>query len=156
MAKKKKDSKEVAAKVLAAHPDQNSVFITEDGRSFFLKGDADNYTKRRGLKKEPEEFFREGFEADNHKEDQADCEDCQAENERLTAELLQVKAASEELESENEKLAADLLREESVSEELREAFTKSSQENIALEKKIKELEESLAACQAKKQAQKKK
>lgn len=57
---KKKTPKQIAEGYLKEHPNQNQVFITEDGQGFFSKGSAQNWANERKFE-EPEVFFRDGY-----------------------------------------------------------------------------------------------
>jgi hypothetical protein len=62
------NSKKIADEILKDYPKCNKVIVTEDGQAFFVDLDATRHHQRNGFKKEPEVFFREGFEPEDTKE----------------------------------------------------------------------------------------
>lgn len=104
MSKKKISKEKKAAKILAANPHENKVFITKDGQPFFINSDALNHCRRKGITQEPEVFFRQGFEDKDPEVDQTLLDEI----ETLKAELRQSKDANDALKNENETLKAEL------------------------------------------------
>lgn len=61
----KKKFQEKANALLEKYPNENKVFITENGQCFFDDKAAKDYHESKGFDKDPETFFREGFEDDD-------------------------------------------------------------------------------------------
>lgn len=57
-----KKLEQTAAKLLADNPEQNAVYMTEDGQAFFNKDSRNNHAKERKL--EVADFFRNGVATD--------------------------------------------------------------------------------------------
>ncbi|MDN3621343.1 hypothetical protein QWY81_17885 [Polaribacter undariae] len=62
-----KDLKKIAAELLKDNPEQNKIWMTEDGQGFFSEGHANNNAKTKGLEN-PEVFFRDGHQDEDSKE----------------------------------------------------------------------------------------
>ncbi|WP_348814069.1 hypothetical protein [Flavobacterium maritimum] len=58
--------KKLANKILQENPEENVVYMTEDGQAFFNPIQANNHANKNEFA-EPESFFREGFEPEDIK-----------------------------------------------------------------------------------------
>lgn len=72
-----------ANKILAENPTENAVYITQDGQAFISRNKANNHSQSRKFDKDPEVFFREGFEPQDETELEATLENAVTENESL-------------------------------------------------------------------------
>jgi chromosome segregation ATPase len=84
--------KKLANKILLDNPDENRVFITEDGQAFFDEIQANNHAVKNEFS-EPEVFFREGFEPEDTKVLEEELAQVKEDNETLTEVLDDIQKA---------------------------------------------------------------
>ncbi|WP_312399498.1 hypothetical protein [Chryseobacterium sp.] len=58
----KNKNQKLANQIFEAHPEQNKVFISENGQAFFDENAVKQYHSKMGFEEDPEVFFREGVE----------------------------------------------------------------------------------------------
>jgi chromosome segregation ATPase len=84
--------KKIALGILADNPEENAVFMTEDGQGFFDPIKANNHANKNELS-EPEAFYREGCEPEDVRALEEQLGFAQEENETLTDVLTQIEQA---------------------------------------------------------------
>ncbi|MDI5894395.1 hypothetical protein [Flavobacterium algoritolerans] len=84
--------KKFANKILQDNPEENVVYMTEDGQCFFDKIKADNHADKNEFP-EPESFFREGFEPEDTKALEEELALVKEDNETITAVLAEIEQA---------------------------------------------------------------
>lgn len=84
--------KKIANGILADNPEENAVFMTEDGQGFFDPIKANNHANKNELS-EPEAFYREGYEPEDVRALEEQLGFAQEENETLTGIIVQIEQA---------------------------------------------------------------
>lgn len=129
-------NQKLANHILAKNPEAEVVYITEDGQAFLTKLKAQNHSNYRKFKKEPEAFFREGFEPKDETELEQALEAAVTKTEEQATLLERISTACD-LETPAEEVT-DATPEPLVKVlELREVLQRTNDENESL---LKELE----------------
>lgn len=84
--------KKIANGILADNPEENVVFMTEDGQGFFDPIKANNHANKNEFS-EPEAFYREGYEPEDVRALEEQLGFAQEENETLTVVMAQIEQA---------------------------------------------------------------
>lgn len=84
--------KKIANKILQENPEENVVYMTDDGQAFFNETQANNHASKNEFS-EPESFFREGFEPEDTKALEEELALVKEDNETITAVLAEIEQA---------------------------------------------------------------
>ncbi|MEO2080610.1 MAG: hypothetical protein ABGW88_13700 [Leeuwenhoekiella sp.] len=142
-----KKQQKLADEILANHPDQNVVYITEDNQPFFSPIKAKNHAAYRKHDKEPKAFFREGSEPEDETELQAKYEKVQSRNTIVEA-VLEAIGNAANLEIPAEEITPETPQEVVAVLELREEFEEANLKANQLETALNKANEAKAAVEA--------
>ena len=157
-------NQKLANKILAENPKENAVYITEDGQAFFSRIKANNHTASRKFEKDPEVFFRKGFEPTDEKEletsladaleklknaehfilDIVEASDLEKEPKAIdpetpdvVAQILQLRESLKEVQAESIKLANELEQAKKELQNMKDIQVETTDENAEDKKETK-------------------
>ena len=130
---------EKANALFEKHPDENKIIIVENGQCFFDETIAKDYHELKGFEKDPETFFREGFEDEDDSDLQEALQNAELKKLELQSVIDEIIIVAD-LEQEYEPAGVDTNETVTSVISLREKYASKENELIEANAKLEELD----------------